>query len=99
MRELRDLPRLAALLALTVLLLASCKPRPLPDADSPAAQLYKSRCGACHAAYNPRGMTAAMWQVQVDMMEGKMRDAGMAPLTEGERQMILDYLTRNAGAG
>lgn len=37
-----------------------------------------------------------MWQVQVQMMEAKMQQYGVPPLTEQERQTILDYLTRNA---
>jgi len=37
-----------------------------------------------------------MWQVQVEMMEGKMRQYGVPPLTDQERETILSYLTRNA---
>jgi hypothetical protein len=37
-----------------------------------------------------------MWQVQVQMMEDKMRQFGVPPLTDQERESILGYLTRNA---
>lgn len=70
--------------------------RPLPEQNSAAAQLYAKRCGQCHRAYGPGSLTAAMWQVQVQMMEAKMQQYGVPPLTEQERQTILDYLTRNA---
>ncbi len=37
-----------------------------------------------------------MWEVQVDMMEAKMRQYRVPPLTDQERDTILSYLTRNA---
>ena len=42
-------------------------------------------------------MTGAMWQTQVELMDTKIRQARMEPLTANQRQIILDYLTRNAG--
>ncbi len=75
----------------------ACQPRPLPEADSAAARLYVQRCGDCHRPYDPRSMTASMWETQVTLMDGKMREAGIAPLTDDERRAIMDYLTRNAG--
>lgn len=81
----------------TILIMAACQPRPLPEADSPAAQVYVQRCGQCHRPYDPRTMTSAMWDTQVTMMEGKIRDAGLPPLTDDQRKAIMDYLTRNAG--
>jgi len=86
-------------IALAVALIASaagCRESSLPEAGDDAARLYVERCGACHVAYNPRSMTAAMWTVQVDAMEPRMAQAGR-PLSERERRAILDYLTRNAG--
>jgi hypothetical protein len=82
----------AAAIALT---LAGCN-RPLPEQDSAAAHLYIRRCGRCHRAYSPESLTAAMWQVQVQMMETKMRQYGVPPLTGQERETIMSYLTRNA---
>ncbi|HEY6394956.1 MAG TPA: hypothetical protein VIX12_06015 [Candidatus Binataceae bacterium] len=70
----------------------------MPEQDSYAGQLYIRRCGQCHVAYNPHAMTAAMWQVQVQLMEDKMRRGGVAPLSPDQRTTILDYLTRNAGS-
>ena len=51
----------------------------------------------CHRAYDPRSLTGAMWQTQVELMDTKIRQARVAPLTGDQRRIILDYLTRNAG--
>jgi hypothetical protein len=79
------------------LTLVACQSRPLPEADSAAASMYVERCSQCHQPYDPRSMTAAMWETQVQAMEQKMQAAGMQPLTSDQRRIILDYLTRNAG--
>ena len=42
-------------------------------------------------------MTATMWAVQVDLMQERMKQTGLTPLTAGERKTILDYLSSNAG--
>ena len=88
---------LAAVTAVAVIFLAACHARPLPEADSDAARTYVERCGQCHRAYDPRAMTGAMWQTQVELMDTKIRQARMEPLTADQRRTILDYLTRNAG--
>lgn len=69
----------------------------MPDEGSYAAQLYVKRCGECHQAYNPRMMTAAMWAVKVDLMQERMKQTGLTPLTPDERKTILNYLSTNAG--
>jgi Dihaem cytochrome c len=87
--------RLLATISAFALISACAHPR-LPDASSPAAKLYVEKCGRCHTAYNPHSMTAAMWPIQVDRMEAKMRSAGV-DLSPGQREQILSYLTSNAG--
>ena len=82
-------------LILMVLAVAGCD-RPLPEQNTAAARLYASRCGQCHHAYAPGSLSAAMWQVQVQMMEAKMLQYRVPPLTYQERDTILSYLTRNA---
>jgi mono/diheme cytochrome c family protein len=69
----------------------------MPDEDSYAAQLYLKRCGQCHEAYKPSLMTAPMWAVKVDLMQERMRQTGLVPLTPAERKTILQYLSSNAG--
>jgi mono/diheme cytochrome c family protein len=84
------------MLGVTVLL-ASCQSGKLPDEGSDAAQLYLRKCGQCHQAYNPSQMTAAMWATQVDLMQERMKQTGLAPLTSAERETVLQYLSSNAG--
>jgi hypothetical protein len=69
---------------------------PLPDADSPGAQLYQARCATCHPLHEPRSLTAAMWEIQVTKMRETMRRRGARPLTETEEAMVLDYLRAHA---
>ena len=87
---------IAAILG-AVVSIASCRSAKLPDESSGAAQLYLRKCGQCHQAYNPSQMTAAMWAVQVDLMQERIKQMGLAPLTPDERKTVLDYLSSNAG--
>jgi hypothetical protein len=73
------------------------KSRPLPEQGTYAQQLYVERCGVCHRPYNPAAMTAAMWEVQVEVMRAKIAQAGQPPLSGQQDLTILDYLKRNAG--
>jgi hypothetical protein len=88
--------RAALALSFLAILISGCR-APLPDKDSPAAQLYARRCDNCHRPYNPHGLTPAMWDLKVKLMEPKMQKAGMPPLTSDERASILQYLERYAG--
>jgi cytochrome c5 len=76
-------------------IVAGCT-RALPDADSPGAQLYQTRCGTCHPVHEPRALTAAMWEVQVDRMRETMRRGGVRPLNEAEQGLLLGYLRAHA---
>ena len=89
--------RAFALAGIIAIALAGCHQEPLPEQDSYAGQLYMRRCGQCHAPYNPHVLTAAMWEVQVPKMEEKINQAGLPPLEAAQKQVILDYLQRNAG--
>ncbi|MGO9451009.1 MAG: hypothetical protein ACLQDV_08175 [Candidatus Binataceae bacterium] len=89
---------LTCAIAAAAVIFAACQQRPLPEAGTDAEQVYTQRCGQCHRPYDPRSMTAAMWDTQVGLMDGKIRDAGLPPLSTDQRQTILHYLTRNAGA-
>jgi hypothetical protein len=68
----------------------------LPDADSPGAQLYSARCGTCHPPHEPRSLTSAMWEVQVNRMRDVMSRGGVRPLTSDEEGVLLAYLRAHA---
>lgn len=72
-----------------------CSPN-IPEAETPAAALYVSRCGGCHRLYAPSSLTAAMWDMQVERMQGELVRRGIPPLTKDERQTILAYLHRHS---
>lgn len=85
-------------IAVGLALVAGWGCRQLPEPDSPGARLYAERCTAgCHEAYHPGTMKPAMWKLMVDRMQIDITRAGQPPLTEGERQVILEYLTRHSG--
>jgi mono/diheme cytochrome c family protein len=74
---------------------AACS-HPLPEGGSAAAQIYRSRCGTCHAPLNPNSMKYALWEMVLPRMEARIREAGAPPLSEAERESIRSYLERNA---
>jgi hypothetical protein len=73
----------------------ACSPD-LPDPETPAAQLYVNRCNGCHRVFAPRSLTAAMWDMQVERMQGEMVRRGLPPLTKAERGTVLAYLHRHS---
>ena len=79
-----------------VLVTAGCNAS-LPEPDSPAAQLYRSRCGTCHRLYSPHVLKYEMWKLTVQRMQGEMARKGFPPLSAEESTLLLDYLRRHAG--
>ena len=76
--------------------LAGCQ-KPLPEADSPGGQLYAARCGSCHRAFQPGTLKYAMWVIQVDRKQAIIARAGLPPLSEQERTLLLAYLKQHSG--
>jgi hypothetical protein len=74
--------------------LAACDAA-LPDADSPGARLYATRCTGCHRLYAPSSMKPEMWRFQVERMQGELVRRGLPPLTAAERDTLLAYLQRH----
>ena len=79
----------------------------IPDLNSPDGRVFAQRCGACHlkpfgdhgvshGVPDPRFRTLAEWQKEVSRMEGLMREKGLPPLTDPEREAIVRYLSRHA---
>ena len=83
---------LAASLLTTV---AACS-RPLPEAGSPAAELYRARCGTCHRAIPPAAMKLAAWEMILPRMEARMRASGTAA-DPAEMATIRAYLAKYGG--
>lgn len=85
-----------ASVAILVFSLGACS-RPLPEAGSPAVEVYENRCGSCHRAFDPASMKYALWEMVLPRMDERMRSANLPPLNGEERSTILAYLKRNAG--
>lgn len=76
----------------------------IPDLDTPHGRVYAQRCGACHGTSHPRGhgvpdprfRTMADWKTILPKMEQLMRESGLAPLGESEREAIIRYLGQHA---
>lgn len=83
-------------IAVALLLLLGCS-RPLPENDSVQARVYIRECGMCHPPIHPSVMTSAMWRIQVERMDELRARRGIPALSAGHRNLILEYLDRNAG--
>jgi hypothetical protein len=79
----------------------------IPGLNTPDGQVFAQRCGACHGKSfgthgvthgvpDPRFRTMAEWQKELSRMEGLMREKGLPPLTDLERETINRYLSRHA---
>jgi hypothetical protein len=79
----------------------------IPDLDSPDGRVFAQRCGACHGkpfgdhgithgVPDPRFRTLAEWQEELTRMDRLIREKGLPPLTEPEREAIIRYLSRHA---
>ena len=68
----------------------------LPDAGTPAAQIYSKRCGICHAVPHPARHSYTGWLRLLPLMEQRMAERGIRPLTNEERSAILRYLQAHA---
>jgi hypothetical protein len=84
------------LIAVSVLFLCATCDAALPEPDTPAARLYAERCNTCHQVYAPESLTYAMWEFQVDRMQGELVRRGFPSLTKTERATILGYLKRHS---
>jgi hypothetical protein len=82
----------------SIVVLAGCGAE-LPEADSPAATLYRTRCSGCHRLYHPGTMTGEMWRFQVERMQGELARRGMPQLSPTETDLLLRYLGVHASDG
>jgi len=76
----------------------------IPDLDSPDGRVFAQRCGVCHGTSyggghgvpDPRFRTMAEWQEVLPRMDRLIRERGLPPLTEPEREAIIRYLSHHA---
>lgn len=76
----------------------------IPDLDTPDGQVYARRCGECHGTSHvgghgvpdPRFRTMAEWEKIFPKMDHLIRERGLTPLTESEREAIIRYLKQHA---
>jgi hypothetical protein len=54
------------------------------------------RCGSCHATPSPKIRTAPEWKNAFSRMEKHMKEAGLIPLSEEDRALILAFLQKHA---
>ncbi len=64
--------------------------------SDPGENLYKSRCDMCHQLPDPEMLTAGQWKIVLQTMQKRMGHIEMPPLSLGERQKILTYLSKHA---
>jgi len=84
------------LLPLLLLLAACAVSTPMPENESLAFRIYEEKCGSCHALPHPGRHSFQEWIQVVALMERRMEEKGLAPLSTEERDIILSYLERNA---
>jgi mono/diheme cytochrome c family protein len=76
----------------------------IPDLDSPDGRVFAQRCGGCHGTSyggghgvpDPRFRTMTEWQEVLPKMDRLIRERGLPPLTEPEREAIIRYLSHHA---
>jgi mono/diheme cytochrome c family protein len=68
----------------------------IPEAGSPGAQAFASRCSLCHAAPHPARHEYSGWLYLVPLMEQRMAERGVNALSEQERALILAYLKEHS---
>ena len=75
----------------------------IPDLDTSDGRVFAQRCGGCHGQSfrdhgvpDPRFRTMAEWQEVLPKMDRLIRERGLPPLTELEREAIIRYLSHHA---
>ncbi len=90
--------RYISLFTILATLFAGCAifQRPLPEPSSDGARAYVRVCGRCHALAHPHRNTYTQWEHLVGLMERRMAERGITPMTAEEKSLILGYLKRNS---
>ncbi|NIR60540.1 MAG: cytochrome C [Gammaproteobacteria bacterium] len=69
---------------------------PIPEPGSPGARAFVARCSTCHGLPHPARLGREGWPYVLAVMDRRMEERGLEPLSEEERARILGYLTAHA---
>ena len=61
-----------------------------------AKSLFEGRCQMCHQLPEPGMLKPAQWKLLLNVMQQRMQQAGVPPLTEDETERLLEYLNARA---
>jgi hypothetical protein len=61
-----------------------------------AKSLFEGRCQMCHQLPEPDMLTPSQWKLILMVMQQRMQQANVPPLTEDETERLLEYLTARA---
>ncbi len=66
------------------------------DRNAYTESLFKGRCQMCHQLPEPSMLKAKQWKLILVVMQQRMQQAGVPPLTEEETEMLMEYLSARA---
>ncbi len=59
--------------------------------------LFQARCaGLCHQLPEPSMLKAKQWSKVLTVMQKRMQQRGVAPMSESEHAQLLTYLQKNS---
>ena len=61
-----------------------------------AKSLFEGRCQMCHQLPEPDMLTPSQWKLILMVMQQRMQQANVPPLTEDETERLLEYLSARA---
>ena len=61
-----------------------------------AKSLFEGRCQMCHQLPEPDMLTPSQWKLILMVMQQRMQQAGVPPLTDDETGRLLEYLSARA---
>lgn len=67
----------------------------IPDAASPDARVYATRCSVCHALPHPKRLNWAGWRHMLHVMKQRMQERDMQ-LSNEDWHRIAAYLQHHA---
>jgi hypothetical protein len=73
----------------------ACAGTQIPEAGSPAAELFLTKCTTCHSWPHPKRHTAREWDHYLGLMEENMQRENIE-FSQAEKETIRNYLYRNS---